>query len=282
MGDNNNQKNSGASATGKIPTVISRPATKQEGESAYLLFKQTVCPICDNEFKTRSVKSAGVRRIGSDRDLRPIFAGIDSIKYTLSSCPECGYTAMTRYFSPLNKAQINFIKKDALPKIEPTHLATPETYSYNDALELYRRALICASAKKAKISEISHTFLQTSWLLRGMRNNLVDGGVSENNPKILKLKQQEDLYYKKAFDGFMKSLQQENFPIAGMDENTFNYLLAQMSFKLEKYDITSKLVSRIIVNHAAPHNVREKARDLKDEVLEIMAAQKKAEEEASE
>ena len=115
-----------------------------------------------------------------------------------------------------------------------------------------------------------------------MRNNLVDGGVSENNPKILKLKQQEDLYYKKAFDGFMKSLQQENFPIAGMDENTFNYLLAQMSFKLEKYDITSKLVSSIIVNHAAPHNVREKARDLKDEVLEIMAAQKKAEEEASE
>lgn len=260
----------------KVPTVVSKAPTKESAEASYLLYKQATCPICKEEFKFRAVKSSSARRIGSDKDLRPIFQGIDTIKYTLSSCPKCGYTSMSRYFSDINSLQVNYVKENALPKLAVENSPTPLTYTYNDSIELYKKALICTSAKKGKSSELAHTFLQTSWLLRGMGNEFIEKGLSENDPKILKIRQQEDAYYVKSFDAFMKSLQEEDYPIAGMDESTFNYLLSQMAFRLKRFDIASKFVSGIVVNRETPANIRDKARDLKDEIVAEMAKLKNA------
>ena len=51
-------------------------------------------------------------------------------------------------------------------------------------------------------------------------------------------------------------------------------LLAQMSVVLGKYEIASKLVSRLLVSSTVTSNVKEKAYDLKQELIAILRANK--------
>ena len=55
--------------------------------------------------------------------------------------------------------------------------------------------------------------------------------------------------------------------MCGMDESTLNLMMANMAFRLEKTDIASKLVSSILVSHAASAKVKDRARDLKEKII---------------
>ena len=77
----------------------------------------------------------------------------------------------------------------------------------------------------------------------------------------------EDAYYKQAYEGFMKAIASESFPMCGMEESTVNILLANMAFKLEKYDVSSKLVSAILASRVASRSVKDRAMTLKEEII---------------
>ena len=62
--------------------------------------------------------------------------------------------------------------------------------------------------------------------------------------------------------------------MCGMDQNTMDLLLAQMSVVLGKYEIASKLVSRLLVSSTVTSNVKEKAYDLKQELIAVLRANK--------
>ena len=71
-----------------------------------------------------------------------------------------------------------------------------------------------------------------------------------------------------------KAVASESFPICGMDQNTMDILLAQMNTGLGNYEIASKLVSRILVSQTANRKVKDKAHDLKDELVSILKRNK--------
>lgn len=106
-------------------------------ETEFLLDKSIRCPVCDNVFRTRMVKTGRVKRMEPDFDLRPRFQYIDTNKYDVSSCPQCGYTAMNRYFTHLSTGQVKMIEEGVChkfkgqkqPKEEPM-----EPYSYEKPL----------------------------------------------------------------------------------------------------------------------------------------------------
>ena len=81
------------------------------------------------------------------------------------------------------------------------------------------------------------------------------------------MKEEEDAYYKQAYEGFMKAIASESFPMCGMEESTVNILLANMAFKLEKYDASSKLVSAILASRVASRSVKDRAMTLKEEII---------------
>lgn len=66
-------------------------------EEDFLFDKKMQCPVCDKEFKSKTVKTGKPRLLGSDSDLRPKYSGIDSIKYDAIVCPNCGYAALSRF-----------------------------------------------------------------------------------------------------------------------------------------------------------------------------------------
>lgn len=241
-------------------------------ETEFLLAKTIRCPVCDNVFHTRMVKTGRVKRMEPDFDLRPRFAYIDTNKYDVSSCQKCGYTAINRYFAHLSTAQIKLIEQEVKSKFKPEASGKEEplgSYTYEEAIDRYKLALYCTVVKKGSTSEKAYECLKLSWLYRGKLEELAAAGVNDGE-EVEEAKKQEAAYYDQAYEGFIKAISSENFPMCGMEESTVNILLANMAFKLGKYDVASKLVSTILTSRVASRSVKDRAMDLKEQIVQKM------------
>ena len=258
-----------------------KPKTEQQGqadapkeekhlETEFLLLKSIRCPVCDHVFRTRLVKTGRVKRLEPDFDLRPRFAYIDTNKYDVSSCPKCGYTAINRYFSHITSGQVKLIDQGVHSKFKANTLVNAEdvleAYTYEEAIEYCKLALYCTMVKRGSTSEKAYECLKLSWLYRGWREKLESEGTNDRE-LLSNVKEEEDAYYKQAYEGFMKAIASESFPMCGMEESTVNILLANMAFKLEKYDASSKLVSAILASRVASRSVKDRAMTLKEEII---------------
>ena len=198
--------------------------------------------------------------------MRYRYEGIDSVKYDLITCTRCGYTSLNRYFSTTSAAQCKLIKESIYGKVKLKELMG-ETYSYEDMLERYKLALVCAIVKRAKDSEKAYVCLKAAWLLRGyaeeleLKNELTDQMRHE-------LKEQELEYIQNALDGFISAVQKESLPICGMDSLTMDYLIAALAYQVKKDEIAAKKLSEILVSNAANERVKTRARELKQLVLD--------------
>lgn len=231
-------------------------------DNDYVFEKKCKCPVCGANFTSPTVKSSKARMVGSDMDLRPKYENINVIKYDAVVCKECGYSALERYFKDDLKA---FQKENVKTKI--TTAFTPRemgpTLSYEEAFYRYKMAFISTVTKEAAESEKAYVCLKSAWLLRGWREQLEADGDTSKSENLLT---QEKNYLKNAKEGFEKANISEDYPLAGMDENTVDYLLAALSFKFEEYDTAMKLCSGLIADRGTNPRVKERARDLKDEI----------------
>ena len=146
--------------------------------------------------------------------------------------------------------------------------ADAEIYTYEQALERYKLTLANAIVKKAKASEKAYICLKSSWLLHGMLDEMAE---TDPKPELL---QEEREYRQSALEGFLAARQSESFPICGMDELTVDYLIAVLSMEFEHYDMAAKLLSGILVSQAANKRIKDRARDLKDDLRKKMKEQK--------
>ena len=246
------------------------PKEEKHLETEFLLLKSIRCPVCDHVFRTRLVKTGRVKRLEPDFDLRPRFAYIDTNKYDVSSCPKCGYTAINRYFSHITSGQVKLIDQGVHSKFKANTLVNAEdaleAYTYEEAIEYCKLALYCTMVKRGSTSEMAYECLKLSWLYRGWREKLESEGTNDRE-LLSNVKAEEDAYYKQAYEGFMKAIASESFPMCGMEESTVNILLANMAFKLEKYDVSSKLVSAILTSRVASRSVKDRAMTLKEELM---------------
>ena len=239
----------------------------EHGETEYLLNRTVHCPVCGKSFFVLSVKNGRLHRLDSDFDLRPRFQSIDTGKYDVISCPHCGYTALNRYFPNITAGQIRLVKEGVCSHFKPESNPKTETVcSYEQAVERYKLALFNAVIKKGRISEKAYICLKLSWVYRGWIETLGDDGLTDEE-LLESCRREERLYYEQAMEGFMKAVGTETFPMCGMDESTMNILLANMAFRLDRTDIASRLVSGILVSRTASAKVKDRARDLKEEII---------------
>ncbi len=227
--------------------------------------KNFTCPVCGTEFRAKIMKTGKAKLLGTDQDLRARYEGIDAVKYDVELCPVCGYAALSRYFSNLGSAQAKLIKEKISISVHITEYHD-EVYSYEQAFERYQLALACAMVKKAKASEKAYICLKSGWLVRGWRESLQDNGKG-NEALVEKLKKQEDDYLQNAFRGFAEARKSESFPLCGMDEVTVDYLLAVLAIRFKKFDVASHLVAGILASPSANARMKDKARDLKEQIM---------------
>lgn len=235
-------------------------------EEKDLIYEKTFeCPVCDNKFPAKIMKSGKAKLIGTDQDLRAKYEGIDAVKYDVELCPVCGYAALTRYFPHLTSAQAKLIRENISQKVH-LHTYTGDTYSYEEALERYKLCLANAVVKRARPSEKAFICLKSGWLLRGYQEQLQESGEGDA-AKLAELKTMEDSYLLNAYNGFVEAVSSESFPMCGMDEMTTNYLLAALATRFKKYDVASKMIATILTSTSANARMKDRARDLKEQIL---------------
>ncbi len=246
----------------KPEQAAAEPAQPEEKDFIY--DKSFTCPVCDSTFTSRVMKTGKAKLVSMDLDLRPRYVGIDATKYDVELCPQCKFAALTRYFTAMSASQIHLIKEQITPKVK-LQPHKEDYYTYEEAIERYKIALVCAMVKKAKNSEKAYICLKSAWLLRGYREEL------ESKRQLLPqqrddLMTQEREYLQNAFKGFVEAQKSERYPMCGMDEYTMDYLTAALAYEVGELDTSSQYVSRILAS-AANNRVKEKARDLKDSIV---------------
>ncbi len=231
-------------------------------EEDYLFDKKYKCPVCDSEFENRTVRTGKVRMKGVDIDLRPDYDELDQNKYDVIACPICGYAALGRYFPNLNKVQIDDIRV----KICMNYRHEPNKgliYTYEYARRLYQLALANAVVKKAKNSEKAYICLKSAWVIRGETQRL-----DPEDPGFTAKKKENDEQEKEllenALNGFVMARQTEEFPIAGMDSSTLDYLIAALAVETGQREVASKMIGEILVSRSANSRIKDKARVLKE------------------
>lgn len=235
-------------------------------EESFILEKAIRCPVCDKVFKTKMIKTGRVKRLESDKDLRPRHQYIDTLKYDVCSCQNCGYTALHRFFPHISSAQSKLIEEKISTSFRPQMQAEPAVYDYDTAIERHKLALLNTVVKKGKTSEKAYTCLKIAWLCRGKAESL-NSDTEAGKKLIQETKKEEEAFYQQAYDGMMKAVNTEMFPICGMDQGTVDYLLATMSMHYKKYDVASKLLAGILTSPTAGRQMKDKALNLKEEVV---------------
>lgn len=236
---------------------------KEINEEDLIFDKSYTCPVCDNEFKSRMVRTGKVRPAGADSDLRPKYIGMDPLKYDAILCPECGYAALNRYFNFVMSGQAKNIKE----KISSTFKYQPEAgrvYTYDDALMRHKMALLNTIVKGGKNSERAYTCLKMAWLCRGKREMLLQGDYTKQ--EVAELVDEEKELLSNAYEGFEAAFTKEDFPMCGMDEYTMMYLLAEIARRIGKNEEAKRYVSKVLVARNAQRRIKDKAFYLKEKL----------------
>lgn len=240
---------------------------KHEVSEAEILFEKGYkCPVCDHEFKVKTIRTGKVKLLSADTDLRPRYQGIDSLKYDAIVCPMCGYGALNRFFNYMTSAQAKLIKEQISCNFKGLP-AEGEIYSYDDAILRHKIALANTVVKKAKTSERAYTCLKLAWILRGKAETLPAD--EPNREAVLKeLQDEEAECIQNAFEGFKQAFSKENFPMCGMDEVTTTYLAAELARRCGCYDEAGRWVAQILTSRTASERIKSKAREIKDLIRE--------------
>lgn len=230
--------------------------------------KSYTCPVCDKEFKAKAVKTGKAKLIAADSDLRPKYQVVDSLKYDVIACPNCGYAALNRYFNYMTSAQARLIKQNISSTFKGL---APEgdIVTYDAAIMKHKLALANTVVKRAKASEKAYTCLKTAWLLRGKAENLPED--TKDIDKVRSELAEEELeFIENAYNGFLEAFPKEMFPMCGMDENTVCYLMADLARRLSKFEDAGRWVARVLASRSANERIKEKARELKERIAEEM------------
>ena len=215
-----------------------KPAAPVVQEQDFLFDKSFTCPICDKEFKARTVKIGKAKLAGSDLDLRPRYEQIDLLKYDVIMGPDCGYAALSRFFKFVTSPQAKNIKEKISATFKPQK-EVKEIYTYDEALERYKLTLANAIVKQTRASEKAYICLKTAWLLRGKAEHL-----DKNLPDYEAQKKQ------------------------CMDEPTVDYVIAVTAMRFDQYDLSSRLIQGILQSSTANPRMKDKARDIKDMLMQ--------------
>ncbi|WMJ86154.1 DUF2225 domain-containing protein [Anaerocolumna sp. MB42-C2] len=233
-------------------------------EADLIFDKSYTCPVCDKEFKAKTVKTGKVKLISADTDLRPKYQLVDSLKYDAIVCPHCGYSALNRFYNYMTSVQAKLIKEQISASFKGIK-TEGEAFTYDEAIARHKLALVNTIVKKSKLSERAYTCLKTAWLLRGKAESLMtESNGAEVKAQIDELQKEELEFLSNAYDGFLEAFSKEMFPMCGMDENTMTYLVADLARRVGKYGESSRWISKVLTARDANERIKTKARELKE------------------
>jgi uncharacterized protein len=183
--------------------------------SEALYEKSIKCKICNNSFSSKRLRATTCRIDKREEDFYISYKGHNPMHYEILVCPHCGYAASEVSFDSLSPKELNDIKEMLSGKVIGRSFCGERTV--NDALDSFKLALFMAKSRDAKNSVIAGLSLKLAWIYREMKD-----------PKEKDFLEYALEQYKLAYD-------KENLPLGNLDEISVQYLLGELSRRLNKF-----------------------------------------------
>jgi uncharacterized protein (DUF2225 family) len=213
----------------------------------HLFDKQIICPVCNSQFKAKTVKSKSPRVVSKDSDFFIRYSLVNPYFYDVLICNSCGYAAMRSDFEKIKLHKKELVFSNVTPKWKPRDY--PDILDEKLAIERYKLALLNAVLVNLPDSTKAMISLKIAWLNRLLDNNT-----------------QETLFLKQALEGFTDAYINEIFPIYGLQRDSLMYLLGELSRKLGNDENALQWFSRTIVSTNSTNRIKELARIGKDSI----------------
>ncbi|MCL2618659.1 MAG: DUF2225 domain-containing protein [Defluviitaleaceae bacterium] len=214
----------------------------------YIFAKKYTCPVCGYNFESNTVRNTKIRIESTEFDLRLKCSPIEPMLYNVIVCGGCGYSAVTKVFNQISARQSERILAEITPKFRP--IDYPKEPSIDEAITRYKLALLNAVVKQAKEGEKAYICMKLTWLYR----------LKEQAPE------QERMFAALTVKGFTNALENETPPVMGIGDSTMMYLIGAFSMFLGENDAALKILSSMIVGSNCSERLKDRARDLKNEI----------------
>ena len=230
---------------------------KQEPEEKdFLYIRNLACPVCGTVIQTPTVKQGSSKLIDIGLNLRPRYENINTFKYDVVHCEVCGYTSLNRNFKKVSDRQIKMIREKISVKFVGRKY--PEVFTYDDVLERYKMAIYNSIVMGSSDVDKAYLCLKASWITECMLEEAIDEATIEA------LSETRDSYEAFAYKGFVNAYSSVAFPVYGMSEATYQYLMAYLAYRVGEKKETSRWLSRVLLSPNANKRIKDKARELRE------------------
>ncbi|MGE5416041.1 MAG: DUF2225 domain-containing protein [Acidobacteriota bacterium] len=150
-----------------------------ESHGAYLFDKEVACPICDNKFEVKMVRSSRLRIDSIDRDGRQHYIGFEPLWYAIWVCPKCSYANTSNQFNQVSRQ----VKQDLQIELSPNNIPPLEFSVHRDINQVftaYYLALRTAKTMPIDYSKFAKLWLRLGWLYEDVRDQNMYLMASEN------------------------------------------------------------------------------------------------------
>lgn len=209
------------------------------------------CPICNDTFVALRVRKGAAKFVDTDSDLRPYFEGIDPVLYEIVTCPNCGYSSISKTFDNVRKDKISEIR-EKLDNVYEHRDFSNEEYDYEEAIYRFKIAILIAKERNLSNGELFYLYLKLAWIFRVI--------VGEENIKY------EYVSLKRAFEYGELTFLNESMPVVDIEEDVFIYLLGEIGRRIGQFDKALKYVSQIVVSQTVSARLKERAKQARETI----------------
>lgn len=208
-----------------------------------------ICPICGKETKQPVLRRNTIKLISQNYDLGSTYQDVEPLLYNAMICNECGYANLIQLFEKPTEKKYAYdnLHKGIWKPIEIKEENTIENSIYLHKLVLLNKSTI----EKQLYGEIGITCLKLYYLNK-LRNNY-----------------SEMIRFRKlTLDSLIKGYETEDFPfVKSYNSSTVCYLIGVFSYYEGNIEDSKNWISKVIINKETPPNLKEKARNFKEEYL---------------
>jgi len=202
-----------------------------------LFDRQYTCPICQNDFTSKQVKTSAIRAKERKKDFHTIFAGENPTFYGVICCPLCGYAKFENDFKQEVSLKTAQIIKSTITKSWKTQDYTQER-DLNLAIKVHLIALVNYNILKEKQVVVGKLLLRLAWFYDELGNQ-------EESTKYVGL----------ALEAFLKSYEQEKNEDSEEKELEIIYLLGELNRQLKNYKEAIRWFEMVVRHEFAYKNL---------------------------
>ncbi len=217
-----------------------------------LFDKQNTCPVCGTKFKSKKVMTDAIKIKSYEKDLKPVYEGVNVLFYSIIVCSNCKYSAFEQDFEKQIPPQYMDDIRSIQQKIKTDYNFSAER-DHHIAIASYAIAALYYLAKKNYL-RAGECFLRMGWLYREI-------GEAENEDKALARALHNFT------EGFMKSY------IEPEKEPMILFYLGYLNYKFNRKEDAIRFFSDLLTKYKGSNSYYVKAgrelwQELRDEERE--------------